>query len=499
MFKDKYELNHAFNVVDQALKDSGISRRDAIKMAGLSGAAMMLAHTEAEATTELKASVAKGKILIVGGGLSGVACASKLSNMLSEPDITIIEPNEQSVSYQPGNTLVGAGIWTRDDITYNTADHMPSGVTWIKDKAVDFNPDTKQVKTAGGQTLTYDYMIIAAGCVVDFGGIKGLEEAGEVYTLSKADADRTRKVLNESGVCSIYFSDGAIDTWTQMQKFIADAKSGKKVKGVFPEPHTPFKCGGAQKKMVNLTNYRLVEAGARANADLSFYTNGGKLFGVPEYHTAIEGQMKARGINTIFEHKFTAIDLAGKTATLQKHWKEKGAWDADLEEYAEVEKTEDVQVAYDFCHIIPPHKAPKEIGSSPVGSEKGWVPVDFETMQHTKYPNIFALGDIAAVPLGKTGGSARKQYRVVCDNLVALMEGKALEGKYNGYTVCPLITNIGTVMLAEFAWKDGKKDTKGVVAPSFPLDPTQERWLYWLLKAYLLKPMTVYGMLPGRA
>lgn len=500
MTKAQQELNQALEVVDQALKDTGISRRDALKMVGLGGAALMVGQGEAQAATELKASSAKGKIVIIGGGLAGVACASRLTNMLSSPDITIIEPNEQSVSYQPGNTLIGAGVWSRSDIAYNTADHMPSGVNWVKDFVVDINGDTKEVKTAGNQTIKYDYLIVAAGCVLDFGGIKGLEEVGDVYSLNKSDADRAKKILGQNGVCSMYFSDGAVDTWTLMQKFVADAKSGKKVKGIFPEPHTAFKCGGAQKKMVNLTNYRLNEAGARANATLDFYTNGGKLFGVPEYHTAIEAQMKARDIKTTFNHKFTEVNIANKVATFEKHWKEKGPWDPDLEEYTEVEKTEKVETPFDFLHIIPPHKAPKEIGKSSVGSEKGWVPVDAQTLQHTKYPNVFALGDIAAVPLGKTGGSARKQYRVVCDNLVALMEGKPLTAKYSGYTVCPLITNVGTVMLAEFDWKDpAKKDMSGKMAPSFPLDPTQERWIYWLLKVYLLKPMTIYGMLPGRA
>jgi sulfide:quinone oxidoreductase len=94
--------------------------------------------------------------------------------------------------------------------------------------------------------------------------------------------------------------------------------------------------------------------------------------------------------------------------------------------------------------------------------------------------------------MGKTGGSARKQYKVVVENLIATMEGKDLEAKYDGYTVCPLITGLGTVMLAEFNWT--KKPT-----PSFPLDPTKERWIMWFLKVYMLKPMTVYGMLKGRA
>ena len=94
--------------------------------------------------------------------------------------------------------------------------------------------------------------------------------------------------------------------------------------------------------------------------------------------------------------------------------------------------------------------------------------------------------------MGKTGGSVRKQYKVLVDNLIALMNGKKLEAKYAGYTVCPLITDIGTVMLAEFDWT--VKPT-----PLLPLDPTVERWMWWLMKVHALKPMTMYGMLSGRA
>ncbi len=146
-------------------------------------------------------------------------------------------------------------------------------------------------------------------------------------------------------------------------------------------------------------------------------------------------------------------------------------------------------------------KAPDEIGNSKIGSSKGWVPVKKETLQHARYKNIFALGDIAAVPMGKTGGSARKQYKVVVNNLISVMEtGKIPKSnkEYAGYTVCPLITNIGTVMLAEFNWAS-KKTGSGVNAALLPIDPTKERYIWWLLKIYLLKPMTQYGMLSGRA
>jgi sulfide:quinone oxidoreductase len=163
-----------------------------------------------------------------------------------------------------------------------------------------------------------------------------------------------------------------------------------------------------------------------------------------------------------------------------------------------VTKHERVEVPYDFMHITPPMKAPDVVGNSAIGSGKGWVPVNKETLQHVKYDNVWSLGDVAAVPMGKTGGSARKQYKVVVDNMIAAMQGKDLTAKYDGYTVCPLITSIGTVMLAEFNWAS-KKLGSGENAASFPLDPTQERWIWWLLKVYALKPMTIHGMLSGRA
>ncbi|MBP7225251.1 MAG: NAD(P)/FAD-dependent oxidoreductase [Aliarcobacter sp.] len=486
----KNELDKALELVDSELKKSGISRREAFKLAGLGSAAYLVGGTESQANTELKASEATGKILIIGGGLAGISTAARLVNTLSNPDITIIEPNPKSVSYQPGTTLIASGVYTKADIDYNTSDFVPKGVTILKDKAVEFNPESNTVALESGETISYDFLVVAAGVTLDYGAIKGLEEVGDAY--SAGDASKILKTFGDSGIASVYNIDSAVAMWDQMQKFIQKAKSGQKVRGVFTDPATAIKCGGAPKKVMYLTNARLVEAGARENADLSFFADSGKLFGVKEYADAIEKQFIARDMKWNFNHNLVEVNIAKKTAIFDKHWQEKGAYDKDLEEYEMITKHLSVEVPFDFLHITPPQKAPDEIGKSAIGSAKGWVPVNKETLQHVKYSNIFAIGDIAAVPMGKTGGSVRKQYKVLVDNLVSVMEGKELTSKYEGYTVCPLITDIGKVMLAEFDWT--AKPT-----PSFPLDPTQERYIWWLLKVYLLKPMTQYGMLSGKA
>jgi len=484
---DNKNIKESIELIDEHLKHEGISRRDAMKLFGVGGAAAMLAGGT---TTPLKASTAKGKIVIVGGGLAGMSTAARLTNALDNPDITVIEPNDMATSYQPGQTLVGAGIWEGSAVDYKTDDFVPNGTTLIKEKAVDFDPDNNTVTTASGKKIGYDFLIIAAGLKLAFDKIEGLG-IGKTIT-SRGDDSEVRKVVGKNGISSIYFANGAIDTWTNMQKFVADAKSGKKVSGIFTHPNTPIKCGGAPKKIMYLTDARLREANARDNADLTFYPNGSGMFGVPEYHNAIQRQFETRDMKWNYRHNLVAVDPAKKIATFDKFWDEKGTWDEDLEEYSTVKKSQKVDVEFDFLHITPPMVAAEEIGNSAVGSGKGWVPVDKETLQHVKYKNVFSLGDIAAIPMGKTGGSARKQYKVVVDNIIAAMEGKPLTSKYDGYTVCPLITSLGTVMLAEFNWT--KKPT-----PSFPFDPTQERWIWWLLKVYALKPMTQMGMLSGRA
>ncbi len=482
------ELKNSLEILDRELKKQGLSRRDALKLAGLSSAAFLMNPSEAEAATTLNASEAKGKIVIVGGGLSGISTAARLTNSLSNPDITIIEPNSVSVSYQPGQTLVASGIWEKEDIVYNTKDFLPKGVKLIKDKVVDFDPDNNKLSTKSGESISYDFLIIAAGLALNYGAIKGLEGVG--YS-SEENLEVSNKI-GKNGTHSIYYANGAVNTWKGMQELISEAKSGKKLKALFTHPNTSIKCGGAPKKIMYLTNARLREAGVRDNVEMSFYPNGGSMFGVKEYHDAIVKQFEARDMKWEYHNNLVEIDVDAKKATFEKSWEEKGEWDADLEEYTVVKKSKMIERDYDFIHITPPMKAPDEIGNSAVGSEKGWVPVNKETLQHVKYSNIFSLGDIAAVPMGKTGGSVRKQYKVLVDNLISAMEGKELSSKYAGYTVCPLITDIGKVMLAEFNWS--KKPT-----PSFPLDPTQERYIWWLLKVYLLKPMTMYGMLAGKA
>ncbi len=125
--------------------------------------------------------------------------------------------------------------------------------------------------------------------------------------------------------------------------------------------------------------------------------------------------------------------------------------------------------------------------------ELGLVKVNKHTLQHLDYPNIFSIGDCAGIPICKTGGSVRKQAPILVQNLIDVMQGKEPSEKFNGYTVCPIVTRYGKVMLAEFDY-----DMKPT--PTIPgLAVEEERWMWWLMKVYILEPMYFYGMLRGLA
>lgn len=462
--------------VEEAVKKGELSRRDALKVMAFASGGMLLsgddllADQNASGVTAPKKS-SKAKIVIVGGGSAGITVAARLFRKIDNPDVTIIEPSEQHV-YQPGQTLVGAGVFEKSQLVRSEKDFIPLGAKWLKQSVTQINPEGNYLKTDKGEQIGYDYLVVAPGLQLDYDKIDGLKDN-----------------LGKNGICSVYTLDDSQAAWELNKAF----KGGN---AIFTNPATPIKCGGAPQKVMYLFDDYLRQNNLRDKAKMYFNTAGAKYFAIPEFDEAAQKISDSKQIIKNFKHNLVAVDAAKKEATFEKKLKVKVGVDKETKEDVFEEKAEKVVMQYDFLHVVPPMSAPKFLQDTslvyPGGTAKGWLKVDRFTLQHFAYKNVFGIGDVIGTPFGKTGGSVRKQAPVLVENMLAAMEGKELTHKYNGYTVCPLITKRGTVMLAEFDY-DGKP------APSFPLDPTKERWIWWLLKVYLLPPMYWYGMLRGRA
>ncbi len=391
------------------------------------------------------------QILIVGGGTAGLTVGAMLRNQPNPPEVAIVEPSEKHY-YQPIWTLVGAGLFDKSISERAEADYIPPGATWIKDRVATFDPDNNAVTLAGGESHTYDVLVVAAGIQVDWDRIPGLKESvGKPGT----------------GVCSNYAYETVESTHENIKKL-------KRGKALFTHPSGSIKCGGAPIKITFLACDLWQKAGTLPQIQVKFVKGGGAIFAVDKYIPSLQRVVDRYGIETVYKTDLVELRPDRKEAV-----------------FRHLESGEETVESYDMIHVSPPMSAPDFIKKSPLAAESGWVEVDKLTTQHKRYPNVFSLGDSSSLPTSKTGAAIRKQAPVTVENIMAFLQHSTLDKAYDGYTSCPLVTGVGSLILAEFDYDKQPME-------SFPFDQSQERYSMYALKAYGLPQLYWHGMLRGR-
>ena len=392
--------------------------------------------------------MAHHQILIAGGGAAGITAAAQLRRARPSLDVAILEPSGEHY-YQPGWTLVGGGVFSLEETRRAEGDLIPSGVTWIREAVAGFDPEHNTVTTASGQALSYDVLIVATGLKLCWDRIEGLVEA-----------------LGQGGVCSNYSKDFAPYTWEAIQAF----QGGH---AVFTCAPMPIKCPGAPQKIAYLADE--VFKKKRLNAKVIYATATPGIFGIPTYAAPLREVVQRKGIDARYNHVLTAVRAAQKEAVFQ---------------VTEGETSREEVISYDLLHVTPPMAAPDAVATSPLANGAGFVEVDQFSLQHVRYPNVFSLGDVSGMPNSKTAAAVRGQAPVLVANLLAHLDGQVGEAAYDGYSCCPLITGYGKAIMAEFNYK-------AEPVPSFPLDPTKERWSMWWIKRKVLPSLYWNRMLTG--
>lgn len=349
-------------------------------------------------------------ILVLGGGWGGLTAAHSLRGSLPKDYRVAVIEKKQSFVFYP--SFLRAMIGEKQDLTHIESpmkNLLRKDLEIINEEVIRINPETKTVYT-NAQTIHADFIIIATGAELYPDNIPGFKE----YCLN------------------LYDTKGAFDIYHKLKNFT-------KGKITFLITRTPFRCPPAPYEAAFLTEWFMREKGNRKDIEISVYS--------PEkYPMPSAGQkvgevfvqmLKGHNINFYPEHSVKSIE-------------------ADKISFAN-----NTQATYDLLIGVPPHGAPKAIVDSGLTDASGYIPAHPQTMQlldnvdelTTKYPGIFAIGDIAAVRLlngaflPKGGVFAEEEAHAVARNIVAQIKGEKATAQFNGKGVC--YVDIGDGMAAE--------------------------------------------------
>lgn len=381
------------------------------------------------------------KLLVVGGGTGGCSMAAKFVNKFKgRNQVIIIEPNEIHY-YQPMFTLIGGGIRSFEDSKKSMKDTLPKNAKWFQDNVMSFEPTQNQVTMSNGDIVQYEIMIVAMGLQLYWEKIPGLVESLK---------------NNMSRVCSIYGSDTVTNVFPKITKI----KDGT---AIFTFPNSPVKCPGAPQKIAYIAEEYFRKQNVRDNVKVVYNTALPVIFGVKKYADALWDVCKKRNITVNVQTNLVKINPVTEEAVFQK-------LDGSNETFVE---------KFSLLHVCPPMGPPDVLKKHPsLTNEVGFLSVDPKTLRHTKYSNIYGIGDCISAPNSKTMAAIAAQGKVLYKNITDDLAGKPMTMIYNGYSSCPLVTGYKKCILAEFDYNLQPLET-------FPVNQGREYFFTFILKAYI--------------
>lgn len=364
------------------------------------------------------------RVVIIGGGSAGLSISHQLlrSGRFVQDDIAIVDP-AQWHDYQPGWTLVGGGLKKKEDLREPLKSLIDPKFKFYNDGVETFCPEQNTLVLGNGDKIGYQQLVVVPGIKINFNDIRGLPAA-------LADPN--------SRVSSIY----GYDFCDKAFRNIKDLSAGS---ALFTHPTGPVKCAGAPQKAMWLAldfwkRAGLYNPGSNSPIKITFATALPGMFAVPKYGTKLEELRVERGVEGLFQHDLVAVE--GNMAT-----------------FTRTDGKGQLTRRFDFLHAVPKMGPHAFVKNSSLANEAGFVDVDEQTTQHKSFSNVWSCGDASSLPTSKTVASITSQAPILVRNLLLSMEGKTPTAIYDGYTSCPLLTEYGKVLLAEFKYGGEPKET----------------------------------------
>jgi sulfide:quinone oxidoreductase len=346
------------------------------------------------------------RILVLGGGTGGTLVANRLRRLYGtgQADITVVDQDDRHV-YQPGLLFVPFGLTHPEDIVRPRRRQLHDGIEFRPTAIDQVDLAAQEVRLADGSTLGYDVLIVATGAVLVPEETEGLTGPGWM--------DR---------VFTFYTPEGA----AALEAALATFDGGRLVVDIVD---MPIKCPVAPLEFCFLADWYLHERGIRDRVQLTFVTPLDGAFTKPVASKALAGMLAERDIEIVTEFNTGEVDGAGGRVV---------AYDGR-------------EIPFDLAVVIPLHGGAPYVGrSAGLGDELNFVPADQHTLQSKAAPNVFVIGDAAALPASKAGSVTHFEGEVLVENVRRFLAGEELEAGYDGHANCFIETGFHKALLIDF-------------------------------------------------
>lgn len=344
----------------------------------------------------------KLQVIVLGAGFGGLELSSILSETLGDKlDLTLIDQND-TFYFGFSKLDVMFGHKAADTVKIPYSSIAKPGVRFCKETITSIDPVTKTVTTQNGIHKA-DVLVVALGANYDFAATPGLAEYGNEY----------------------YTFEGAL----KLRDVIPNFKKGHAIVGVCG---APFKCPPAPSEGALMLHDYLTAAGLRDECTISLVIPfGSPIPPSPDSSKALVKAFEERNIQFIPQHKVSS--LREKTAILD----------------------DGTELPFDLFLGIPKHVAPDVVLQSGL-AENGWIPVDKANLL-TKFPNVYAIGDVTSIGTPKAGVFAEGAAKIAAASIIAAFEGHENNNPYTGAGSCYIEFGKGQVARVDVDFFSGPK------------------------------------------
>lgn len=364
-------------------------------------------------------------VVIIGGGTAGCMIANLLARGLKTEinqrtvQITVVSDQEIHI-YQPGFLYIPFHLKQPEELIRPMDQVINTHVHVILDRATQIDTHKQNVHLEKGESLPYDYLILATGSHPKVEEIPGLQEGGHMF----------------------YTMESALRLRDAMDHF----HGGKVVVAV----GLPHKCPIAPLEFTMMLEDWARQQGFRKQTEITYAYPLAGPYGTASVAEWAEKEFNNRNIHI---ETFFMIDHVNPEENV-------------------IVSVDGRKLSYDLLVVIPPHQGANVVRESKLGDKEAWLPTHRHHLRLDGQENIFVIGDATNLPISKAGSTAHFEAEILSHNLINLLRGKKGEKPYNGKVFCFIETGLNQATYISFDYEN----------PPKPVPPS--KWVHFAKSGY---------------